>query len=63
MTYQAIFPPSVTFLVKQDESTINKHNWYYDEAGIKTVMTEAEKIAKYFGRHIPRWVKQGRQSE
>ncbi|WP_409344424.1 YdcF family protein [Paenibacillus sp. MBLB4367] len=58
MTYQTVFPPSVTFQVKQDESRISRKNWYSDETSIKTVLTEAEKITKYFGQHIPNWVNQ-----
>lgn len=58
MTYQTVFPPDVTFQVKQDDFRVNRHNWFYDEAYIKLVVTEAEKITKYFGHHIPNWVKQ-----
>lgn len=58
MTYQTVFPPNVIFQVKQDDFRINKKNWYNDESGIKTVLTEAEKITKYFGHHIPNWVNQ-----
>jgi len=58
MTYQTVFPSSVKFQVKLDDLRVNRNNWYYDETGIKLVLTEAEKITKYFGRHIPNWVKQ-----
>ncbi|WP_409340416.1 YdcF family protein [Paenibacillus sp. MBLB4367] len=58
MTYQTVFPETVIFQVKQDDSRLNRENWYYNELGIKTVLTEAEKITKYFGHHIPNWVKQ-----
>ena len=58
MTYQTVFPPSVEFQVKVDDNRVNRNNWFYDEMGIKLVLTEAEKITKYFGHHIPNWVKQ-----
>ncbi|SDW22375.1 YdcF family protein [Paenibacillus sp. CF384] len=58
MTYQTVFPPNVSFRVKPDESRISRTNWYYSEAGISAVLNEAEKITKYFGHHIPNWVKQ-----
>jgi uncharacterized SAM-binding protein YcdF (DUF218 family) len=61
MTYQTVFPPSVKFQVKQDDFRVNRNNWFYDETGIKLVLTEAEKITKYFGHHIPNWVKQKEQ--
>ena len=57
MTYQTVFPPSVTFYVKQDSSRLSRNNWYESEFGIKTVLTEAEKITRYFGHHIPNWIK------
>jgi uncharacterized SAM-binding protein YcdF (DUF218 family) len=57
MTYQTVFPASTKFHVKQDDLGINKENWFLDDAGISFVLTEAEKITKYFGHHIPNWVK------
>lgn len=57
MTYQTIFPTSTQFYVKQDNVIINRENWYLDEESIRKVLTEAEKITKYFGHHIPNWVK------
>lgn len=61
MTYQTVFPPNVTFQVKQDDLRYNKENWFLDEVGIKTVLTEAKKVTKYFGHHIPNWVHQKEQ--
>jgi uncharacterized SAM-binding protein YcdF (DUF218 family) len=60
MTYQTVFPTNILFQVKQDDFTISKDNWYLDEVGIKYVLTEAEKITKYFGHHIPNWIKRYR---
>ncbi|GMK37169.1 hypothetical protein PCCS19_02220 [Paenibacillus sp. CCS19] len=58
MTYQTVFPSNIKFQVIQDDMRVNRHNWFLDETGIKLVLTEAEKITKYFGHHIPIWVKQ-----
>lgn len=58
MTYQTVFPSNVIFHVKRDDSRLNPGNWYYDELGINLVLTEAEKISKYFRHHIPNWVQQ-----
>ena len=57
MTYQTVFPTSTEFYIKLDNTQINKDNWYLDQEGIRKVLTEAEKITKYFGHHIPNWVK------
>ncbi|MFE0554793.1 YdcF family protein [Paenibacillus sp. NPDC058910] len=58
MTYQTVFPSNIVFQVKQDDFRISKNNWFLNDQGIKYVLTEAEKITKYFGHHIPNWVKQ-----
>lgn len=58
MTYQTVFPPSVVFQVLKDESRISRDNWFLEEERIRAVLTEAEKITKYFGHHIPRWIAQ-----
>ncbi|MCM3783518.1 YdcF family protein [Neobacillus mesonae] len=62
MTYQTVFPPSVNIQVLQDDYRVNRRNWFYDETYIKLVLTEAEKITRYFGHHIPNWVKQTESS-
>lgn len=58
MTYQTVFPPSVTIQVMLDDLRINRDNWFQDEEGIRLVLTEAKKISTYFAYHIPNWVKQ-----
>ena len=58
MTYQTVFPQSIKFMVAAvaDRRNINKDNWFLEEEKINLVMTEVEKIGKYFGKHIPSWV-------
>ena len=40
----------------EDRFGITKENWFTTEVGISRVMTEVEKIGKYFGGFIPKWV-------
>jgi uncharacterized SAM-binding protein YcdF (DUF218 family) len=58
MTYQTVFPMNIKFMVTtvMDKREISRENWFLDEEKIKAVMTEVEKIGKYFGPHIPNWV-------
>lgn len=59
LTYQIDFPRETTFLVSPviDNTGISKENWFLDESKINKVMSELEKIARYFKHHIPHWVK------
>jgi hypothetical protein len=58
MTYQTAFPQEIKFMVTTviDNRGISKENWFLKEEKIKLVMTEVEKIGRYFGHHIPNWV-------
>lgn len=57
MTYQTVFPLNIQmFVVGVENRGIGKDNWFLDEEKIQRVMTEVEKIGKYFGRHIPGWI-------
>ena len=58
MTYQTVFPTNIKFMVSPiiDERGIKKDNWFLEEKKIKVVMTEVEKIGRYFGHHIWNWV-------
>jgi len=60
MTYQAVFPRDVRFLVAPvvDKSGISKHNWFQDERSIHVVMNEVVKIGRYFEKEIKDWYKQ-----
>ncbi|WP_284644234.1 YdcF family protein [Paenibacillus silviterrae] len=60
LTYQTVFPKETEFFVAPvtDKTGITKDNWFRTEEGIRRVMTEVEKIGKYFGHHIPNWVNQ-----
>ena len=59
LTYQTAFPKETEFFVSPiiDRTEITKENWFLTEGRIKTIMTEVEKIGKYFGSHIHNWVK------
>ncbi|MEX1030008.1 MAG: YdcF family protein [Paenibacillaceae bacterium] len=58
LTYKTVFPKETQFYLAPviDKTGISKDNWYLTEDGIKRIMTEVEKIGKYFGHHIPNWV-------
>jgi uncharacterized SAM-binding protein YcdF (DUF218 family) len=58
MTYQTTFPSDINFLIEPipDGNNITRDNWFLDETKIIAVMSEAEKISKYFAHHIPKWV-------
>jgi uncharacterized SAM-binding protein YcdF (DUF218 family) len=60
MTYQTVFPKKIHFMVVtvMDKREIGRENWFLEEEKIKLVMSEVEKIGKYFGHHIPNWVNQ-----
>jgi uncharacterized SAM-binding protein YcdF (DUF218 family) len=59
LTYQTEFPKETEFFISPiiDRTGITKENWFLSEDGISRIMTEVEKIGKYFGSHIPNWVK------
>jgi Uncharacterized conserved protein len=58
LTYKTVFPKEVEFYIAPviDKTGISKDNCFLTEEGIKRIMTEVEKIGKYFGHHIPNWV-------
>ncbi len=57
MTYQTAFPNNIQFIVIPivDERDVRKDNWYLNEAKIKIVMSEVEKIGQYFHKYILNW--------
>ncbi|HDR6248204.1 TPA: YdcF family protein [Bacillus cereus] len=59
LSYQAKFPKETEFFVSPviDRYGITKENWFLSEVGISRIMSEVEKIGKYFGHQIPNWVK------
>lgn len=59
MSYQEAFPKTTEFMVSPvvDRYEITKDNWYLSESGIQRVMSEVQKIGKYFAEFIPNWVK------
>lgn len=50
LTYRNIFPPNVEFLMSPvtEKTGLNKDNWFTNTKYIFKVMTEVEKIGKYF---------------
>ncbi len=54
LTYQVAFSPEIEYIVCPviDNRNIRKDNWFLDEKKIKLVMSEVEKIGKYFAKHI-----------
>ena len=60
LCYQYVFPKNTNFMVSpvEDRFGITKENWFTTEVGISRVMTEVEKIGKYFGDFIPKWAGQ-----
>ena len=55
MTYQTEFPHCEFYLAPVADQGISRHTWHQSPEGIKLVMTELEKIGKYFGPHIINW--------
>lgn len=58
LCYQHEFPKEVNFLVSPvvDRHGITKDNWFLSEIGISRIMTEVQKIGKYFEEFIPDWI-------
>ena len=58
LCYQHEFLKEVEFIVAPvvDRYGITKDNWFLSEVGISRIMTEVQKIGKYFGDFIPNWV-------
>ncbi|MCK4671148.1 MAG: YdcF family protein [Candidatus Aegiribacteria sp.] len=54
MTYRLIFPDQIEFMVAPvvDIRDIRKDNWFTSDEKIRKVMSEVEKIGKYFSRLI-----------
>ncbi len=54
LTYQAEFGKDINYLICPviDERDIKKNNWYKDQDKINRVMSELERIGKYFTSHI-----------
>ncbi len=59
LTYQTEFPQDVEFMVCPivDDRNVSRDNWFLEKEKIDIVMKEVEKIWKYFGKHIPNWVR------
>ncbi|WP_028550314.1 YdcF family protein [Paenibacillus sp. UNC451MF] len=59
LTYQTVFPKETEFFISPviDRAGITKENWFLSEVGVSRIMTEVEKIGKYFGHSILNWVK------
>lgn len=59
LTYQTVFPRNTAFHVAPviDRTGISRDNWFLEEDSIERVMTEVEKIGKYFGNHIRSWAR------
>lgn len=55
LTYQMVFPKETEFFIAPiiDRTGITRENWFLSESGINMVMTEMEKISKYFRHLIP----------
>ncbi len=55
LCYQEAFPKDTKFMVSpvDDRFGITKENWFTTKVGISRIMTEVEKIGKYFGDFIP----------
>jgi uncharacterized SAM-binding protein YcdF (DUF218 family) len=56
LTYECVFPETTEFFVTTTNDTLNpnKNNWTTTEKYVKLVMSEVEKIGKYFGGKIYR---------
>lgn len=59
MSYQEAFPHTTEIMVRPvvDRYEITKDNWYLSAKGIERVMSEVQRVGKYFGEFIPKWVK------
>ena len=55
-TYQFVFPGDTVFFVSPvvDKTGITRDNWFQDKHKINIVMTEVEKIGKYFRQAVYR---------
>lgn len=55
LTYQAALSKDVEYFVCSviDDRDVRVDNWFTTEKKIGMVMSELEKIGKYFGKHIP----------
>jgi uncharacterized SAM-binding protein YcdF (DUF218 family) len=54
LTYQAAFNPLIEYIICPiiDNRDIRKDNWYLDQNKVNKVMSEVEKIGKYFAAYI-----------
>jgi uncharacterized SAM-binding protein YcdF (DUF218 family) len=59
LTYQAVFPPEVSFRVVSvpDQYCLAPDDWYLDPVKTEFIMTEMRKIGEYFGREIPKLIR------
>lgn len=57
LTYQTVFPLSIQFQMSPviDERDVQKDNWFHSQEKIDLVLTEVEKIGKYFAAHVKNW--------
>lgn len=57
LTYQTVFK-DIEFIISPiiDDKDITRYNWFLDQNKIDVVMLEVEKIGKYFGKHISKWI-------
>lgn len=55
LTYQAVFPADVDFGVAPvvDDRDVRRDNWFLDAEKTRLVLSEVEKIGKYFPTHVP----------
>lgn len=60
LSYQSEFPIETEFIVSPviDRFGITKENWYLSEIGINRIMSEVEKVGKYFRIVFPNLVSQ-----
>jgi glutathione S-transferase len=54
LTYQTWFMNDIEYVICPivDDRGISKNNWYLDQTKIDKVMSEVEKIGKYFATHL-----------
>lgn len=62
-TYQKVFPSDTQFYVEAvpDKRNITRDNWYKNEEHVNLVMSEVEKMGKYFADDILQMYLQGEQ--